>query len=33
MVPFMLDPILLKLEGGRYVGLILPGTLTDLLAG
>ena len=28
-----MDPILLKLEGGRYVSLILMDPLTELLAG
>ena len=31
--PFTLNPILPELDGGRYIGLILPGTLMDLLAG
>ena len=32
-IPFTLDPILLKLEGGRYVVPVLPGPLSDLIAG
>ena len=32
-VPFNLDPILLDMEGGRYVGPILPGVLKDLITG
>ena len=32
MVPFNLEPILLKLEGGRYVSPILPLGLVDILA-
>ena len=32
-IPFLLDPILVDLEGGCYVGLILMGTLGDVLAG
>ena len=32
-VPFTLDPILLKLEGGRYSGLIISGALADILTG
>ena len=31
--PFLLDPILVDLEGGRYVGPILTVPLADLLAG
>ena len=31
--PFSRKPILVKLEGGKYVGPILPGPLSDLLAG
>ena len=31
--PFSIKPILINLEGGRYVGPILPGPLADLLAG
>ena len=30
--PFALETILLKPEGGRYVGTILTGTLSDILA-
>ena len=26
-VPFLAEPILFKLEGGRYVGMLLPATL------
>ena len=32
-VPFSLDPILLKLEGGHYVGPLLPLPLADLVSG
>ena len=32
-VPFSLEPILVELEGGRYIGPILPDTLADLVAG
>ena len=32
-VLFTIDPILLELEGGHYMGPILPGTLTYLIAG
>ena len=32
-VPFSLEPILVKLEGGRYIGPILPAALVDLVAG
>ena len=31
--PFLLEPILLDLEGGHYMGLILPESLTCLLGG
>ena len=31
--PFSLEPILVDLEEGIHVGLILPVTLEDLLAG
>ena len=31
--PFTLEPILLELDSGCYVGPILPGILADLLAG
>ena len=27
----MIDPILVELEGGSYVGMILPGTLAHIL--
>ena len=30
--PFSLETILLDLEGGRYMGLILPDTLADLVS-
>ena len=30
-VPFSLEPILVELEGGRYMVLILPVPLVDLL--
>ena len=33
MLPFTLEPILLKMECGRYVGQIIMGVLADLLAG
>ena len=32
-VPFSLKPILVNMEGGRYVGPILPGPLMELLTG
>ena len=32
-VPFSLEPILVKLEGGRYIGPILSAALADLVAG
>ena len=32
-VPFSLKPILVELEGGRYIGPILPAALADLVAG
>ena len=32
-VPFSLDPIFLKLEGGRYVGMLLPMTLAEVVSG
>ena len=32
-VPFSLEPILIKLEGGRYIGPILPAALAELVAG
>ena len=32
-VPFSLKPILVDLEGGRYIGLILPISLTNLVTG
>ena len=32
-IPFSLEPIMVVLEEGRYVGPILPGPLADLLAG
>ena len=32
-VPFSLEPILVELEGGRYIGPILPDALADLVAG
>ena len=31
-VPFSLDPILVKLEGGRFVGTILPMHIADLVS-
>ena len=31
-VPFSLEPILIYLEGGHYVGLILQGSLANILA-
>ena len=31
--PFLLEPTLLKLEGGRYVGRLLPLPLADLVSG
>ena len=33
IVPFSLKPILVDLEGGRYIGQILPVSLADLVAG
>ena len=33
MVTFSSEPILVKLEGGRYVGPLLPDTLVDLVSG
>ena len=30
--PFSLEPILVDLEGGRYIGLIIPASLADLVA-
>ena len=30
-VPFSLEPILVYLEGGRYIGPILPASLADLI--
>ena len=32
-VPFFLEPILVDLEGGRYIGPILPASLANLVAG
>ena len=32
-VPFSFKPILVKLEGGGYIGPILPDSLTDLVVG
>ena len=32
-VPFSLKPILVELEGGRYIGPILPAALADLVSG
>ena len=32
-VPFSLEPILVDLDGGRYMGPILPGSLEDFLVG
>ena len=32
-VPFSLEPILVDLEGGRYIGPILPASLADLVTG
>ena len=32
-IPFSLEPIMVVLEEGRYVGPILPGPLADLLTG
>ena len=32
-VPFYLKPNLIDLEGGRYIGLILPISLANLFAG
>ena len=32
-VPFSLEPILVELDGGRYIGPILPATLADLVSG
>ena len=32
-VCFSLEPILVELEGGRYIGPILPASLADLVAG
>ena len=32
-VPFLVEPILLKLEGGRYMGPLLPATLAELVSG
>ena len=31
-VPFYLEPILVDLEGGRYIGPILPAALADLVS-
>ena len=31
-VPFLLNTILLELEGGRYVGPIFPAALADLVS-
>ena len=31
-VPFYLEPILVELEGGRYIGPTLPASLADLVA-
>ena len=31
-VPFLVEPILLDLEGGRYVGLLIPANLVDLVS-
>ena len=28
-VPILIEPILLEMEGGRYVGVILPGLLAE----
>ena len=33
VVTFLIDPILVDLEGGRYMGTILPATLADLVRG
>ena len=33
MVPLLLEPILLKLECGRYVGPLLPDTLVEIFSG
>ena len=32
-VLFSLEPILIKLEGGQYIGPILPASLADLITG
>ena len=32
-VPFLLEPILVKLEGGCYIGPIIPASLANLSAG
>ena len=32
-VPFYLEPIMVELEGGRYIIPILPASLADLVAG
>ena len=32
-VPFLVEPILLDLEGGRYLGPLLPGILAELVSG
>ena len=33
VVPFSLDPITQEMEGGRYLGTILPTALADLAGG
>ena len=33
IVPFYLEPILLELEGGRYIGTIFPSATEDFLTG
>ena len=32
-IPFYLEPILVDLEGGRYISPIIPASLSDLFAG
>ena len=32
-VPFSLEPILVELEGGCYIGRILPASLSDIVTG
>ena len=32
-VPLLVEPILLEVEGGRYVGQLLPDTVAELVIG